>query len=51
MLYDFNESSNGILFYDSTGDGSSDLVIYLVGVASDGDFDQGDIAAGADIIA
>jgi hypothetical protein len=51
MLYDFNDSENGILFYDSTGDGSSDLVIYLVGVDVAGAFDQGDIAVGADIIA
>ena len=51
MLYDWNGSGDGLLFYDSTGDGSSDLVIYLVGIAAAGDFDQGDIAAGADIIA
>jgi len=50
-LMDWNSSGDAILFYDSTGDGSSDLAIRLVGVAAAGDFDQGDIAVGADIIA
>jgi len=50
-LIDWNSSGDAILFYDSTGDGSSDLAIRLVGVDSAGAFDQGDIAVGADIIA
>jgi len=51
MLYDFADEEGGILFYDSTGDGSADLAIYLVGVEAAANFDQGDIAVGADIIA
>jgi hypothetical protein len=51
MLYDFDDLEDGILFYDNDGDGSANLAIYIVGIAGAANFDQGDIAVGADIIA